>query len=247
MIKINYKFATWLSNNPKGWSRATVQKYESAIRAISNDMIGIGTISKSLYDMSLIELDAAIVIILNDEFFINKDNVGKKMYSNALKQYRAYMVSNIDAFKNDADIVKLEQEILNDESIPITERETIVEARVGQGRFRKQLIDKYGKCLITGVDNPRLLVASHIKPWTQSDSHDKLSVYNGLLLTPTFDKLFDNGFITFSENGKLLVSSFVGKENECRLYIPTGNIFSLPDVTDFKKNMEYHRDILFVK
>ena len=52
-------------------------------------------------------------------------------------------------------------------------------------------------------------IASHIKPWAASDNKEKVDPYNGYMLTPLYDKLFDRGFITFTENRHLILSDFI--------------------------------------
>ena len=96
--------------------------------------------------------------------------------------------------------------IVKDESIATTERDQLVKARVGQGLFRSrvELLDPV--CRITGVSDRRFLRASHIKPWAKSTNAEKLDGANGLLLAPHVDHLFDKGFISFDENGKMLIS-----------------------------------------
>ncbi len=49
--------------------------------------------------------------------------------------------------------------------------------------------------------------ASHIKPWSKSDVAERLSLYNGLLLSPTLDVCFDSGFISFDDSGNIMVSN----------------------------------------
>lgn len=92
------------------------------------------------------------------------------------------------------------------------DREIQTTARVGQGAFRKQIKLVHGnRCCISGVVDiaPSILIASHIKPWSMSNSEEKVDMYNGLLLAPHYDKLFDNGLISFSDSGKLMLSSRV--------------------------------------
>ena len=89
-------------------------------------------------------------------------------------------------------------------SISVTKREFIVKARIGQGKFREQLLAKYGSCIISGIDLSKVLVASHIKPWAVSTNEERVSVNNGLLLSATYDRLFDSGLITFSMNANFL-------------------------------------------
>tara|TARA_R110002049_G_scaffold154032_1_gene318502 strand:+ start:15992 stop:16891 length:900 start_codon:yes stop_codon:yes gene_type:complete len=83
----------------------------------------------------------------------------------------------------------------------LTERDTLIKARIGQGVFRKNVIETWGlgeKCLITGIDIKCLLVASHIRPWSKCNGiKDRLDGANGLLLSSNIDKLFDNHLISF--------------------------------------------------
>jgi hypothetical protein len=87
-----------------------------------------------------------------------------------------------------------------------TERESLIMARRGQGIFKQRVMHAERMCRITKVDNPAHLRASHCKPWRDSSNQDRLNGENGLLLTPTIDHLFDRGFISFENSGKLIVS-----------------------------------------
>lgn len=94
--------------------------------------------------------------------------------------------------------------------LPIsTEAERLVIQRVGQNIFRSSLLDYWdGKCAVTGLSIAELLRASHIKPWRDCYSDaERLDVFNGLLLAPHLDALFDLGFITFEDDGLIIVSS----------------------------------------
>lgn len=89
-----------------------------------------------------------------------------------------------------------------------TEVERLVRQRVGQDVFRRALIGYWrGRCAVTGLSVEPLLVASHIRPWARCDSDaERLDVFNGLLLAPHLDALFDGGWISFGDDGGLLVS-----------------------------------------
>ena len=89
-----------------------------------------------------------------------------------------------------------------------TEREAIIQARLGQGHYRDNLLRKWnGQCSVTGFNKSELLRASHIKPWRCSSNGERLDVENGLLLTPNLDAAFDAGLITFKDDGLIDVSS----------------------------------------
>lgn len=84
--------------------------------------------------------------------------------------------------------------------------------RVGQEIFREQLKHVYGyRCCLSGIDDiaPSILIASHIKPWSLAKPAEKTDIFNGLLLAPHYDKLFDKGFISFSDDGKLILSKML--------------------------------------
>jgi len=89
-----------------------------------------------------------------------------------------------------------------------TEAERLVVQRVGQGLFRVALLDYWqGKCCVTGLDVPELLRASHIRPWAECETDEqRLDVFNGLLLAPHVDALFDGGWISFEDSGEMAVS-----------------------------------------
>lgn len=90
--------------------------------------------------------------------------------------------------------------------LSVTTRQQLIEARLGQGRFRQEMLRIWdGRCALTGCGVVRTLVASHAIAWRDDKSPEvRLDPYNGLLLTASIDKLFDLGLISFDDDGKLL-------------------------------------------
>lgn len=127
--------------------------------------------------------------------------------------------------------------------VTVIGRVTETVARVGQQKFRKNLIEMWGCCAVTALDIETLLVASHIKPWSKANSIEKLDCYNGLLLAPHLDALFDKGFITFDSNGKIQISNeLIGKEK----MLGITPLLKLSKVTEnHKKYLSWHRNELF--
>lgn len=121
---------------------------------------------------------------------IEKTKFGEKI---DVKHLNNYLIEDIE-------------NILGSEISIDTEKENLIKCRIGQGKFRDQLIEYWKSCSITGFKNIDLLIASHIKPWRDSSDIERLDVYNGLLLTPNLDKLFDKGYISFKDNGEILIS-----------------------------------------
>jgi len=91
-------------------------------------------------------------------------------------------------------------------SLDETERKAIVQSRVGQGRFRRDVLELWGGCAVTGVDDHRVLKASHVKPWRDATNEERLDPHNELALIPNLDTLFDDGLITFDGEGRIRLS-----------------------------------------
>ena len=107
------------------------------------------------------------------------------MYSNALKHYLEFIklsALNIPIGEKESESITI--------NVPASEREAIIQVRITQKAFRHELLQKYKKCMISGIENPALFVASHIKPWSKSNDFERSDPYNGLLLSANMDKLF---------------------------------------------------------
>lgn len=100
----------------------------------------------------------------------------------------------------------IERRISNDKTLDETEKHQLVKSRRGQGIFRSRLEQVEAICRVTGIRFKNHLVASHIKPWAVSNNAERLDGYNGLLLAPHIDHLFDKGYISFENNGDMIVS-----------------------------------------
>ncbi len=130
-------------------------------------------------------------------------------------------------------------------SLTDTEREAIVNARIGQGLFREHLINYWKSCAVTGCQEHALLIASHIKPWAKSDNtHERLDLYNGLLLSPNLDACFDSGFISFDDSGRILVSTKL-KEKDMRLLGINKDMKLSRIDPKHHKYLAYHRENIF--
>ncbi|MEQ6307059.1 HNH endonuclease signature motif containing protein [Delftia acidovorans] len=103
-------------------------------------------------------------------------------------------------------------------SLSISEREAIMKIRVGQSSFREKLLTRWNfACSVTGLKFPEILIASHIKRWSDCETAaERWDVNNGLLLTPSLDKAFELGLIGFEHEGihrgRLIVSAKVDWE-----------------------------------
>lgn len=143
---------------------------------------------------------------------------------------------------------KLEQDIVSDTTVRETERQSIIRARVGQGLFKERVSKIETKCRVTGVDNPVHLVASHCKPWRDSTNEERLDGENGLLLTPSIDHLFDRGFISFENNGKLVISPVADRPSLQRMGIDVEHIFNAGGFSAGQKEfLDFHRNSVYLE
>lgn len=236
-MELSSFYSYLLKTKPK-----SAEHYESGLRVVSNDMLREGVISKPLNEMTILEYEFAIIKIFQNKFFNEKNLRGKRMYSNAVKQYQCFLKQNIQ----ENDYKSLENNIKNDESLNETERVQIIKARKGQGIFREELLKKYTSCVISGIKDERLLVASHVKPWSVSTNKERLDAENGLLLSNLFDKMFDIGLITFENSGKIQISSSVNEADKKIFGLDNQKIYELKITETLKLNLEYHRDMIFI-
>lgn len=129
-----------------------------------------------------------------------------------------------------------------------TEAERLVVQRVGQDIFRQGLMEYWeGRCAITGLAIPELLRASHIKPWADcATDAERLDVYNGLLLAPHLDALFDQGFITVADDGKVVISTALDALARKLFRADESNSWHVP-VTGHRAYLHWHRERVFKK
>lgn len=136
-----------------------------------------------------------------------------------------------------------EQSAIESSGISETEKEQLVRSRVGQGLFRARVLEKESRCRFTGVVDQSLLIASHIKPWKDSDNNDRLNGDNGLMLAPHVDKLFDRGWISFADNGDVLIAE------KATAVISKWGLSAVTNVGAFTKKQQiflrYHRAHVF--
>ncbi len=141
-------------------------------------------------------------------------------------------------------ILAIDQEIKN-LNLEGKTKQALLKVRVNQGEFRKRILSRYSHCCLCDVHNPNFLIASHIKPWSESEPVEKLDIDNGLLLCPNHDALFDNGYISFGDDGKILISSSLSSNDLIALNINSNMRIQITEGN--RKYLSYHRKIKFKK
>ncbi|WP_159931051.1 HNH endonuclease [Oceanicoccus sp. KOV_DT_Chl] len=229
-------FQQWLQSIGK--AEKTAKNYASAIEgSISHWAIDAGLVNTKL---NLITEPSQLHPLLDPiqqlPTFQEKNTKGKGMYSAALRQYAEYLNDITGQVLRD-DI----EQILSNNTITATDKSALVNTRIGQGKFRSQLIEQWQGCAVTGYRDVRFLVASHIKPWSKSEDQEGLDMFNGLLLLPNLDKVFDLGYITFEESGTIRISQQL--EDYRTLGIEQGMSVSVH--TKHQSYLAFHRECQF--
>ena len=118
--------------------------------------------------------------------------------------------------------------------------------REGQDEYRKKLLEECPFCPITMINEESLLIASHIKPWAVSTLQEKTDPNNGFILSPLYDKLFDRGFITFSDEKRVFISNWLSRQVKERIGIKENQFFQFLPMNPIRaKYLEYHRTTVF--
>jgi hypothetical protein len=112
-----------------------------------------------------------------------------------------------------------------DETIDVTTRQTLIDARIGQGKFRRDVMARWdGACAFSGCLTEAVLRASHIKPWCKCSNKERLDPANGLLLAANLDALFDRRLISFEDDGRILISSSLSDGERELLHLSEGRL-----------------------
>ena len=164
-----------------------------------------------------------------------------------LREDASLYQSGKQGLMNDWD-TNIDNEIDNDPNIEKTEKLEMKKARIGQGIFKKRVLLLEKSCRITKVSNLDHLIGSHIKPWRVADNKERLDGENGLLLTPSIDHLFGNGFISFKNDGGLILSTVADRASLLKMGVPAENDFNVGSFSSRQSQfLEYHRDEILLK
>ena len=168
----------------------------------------------------------------------NVDPIGQKGFT-----YKDFNELKKEFYIEDDDLLNDIVEIIGEKISINTEKENLVKCRIGQGDFRDKLIKHWQGCAVTDVEQIDILIASHIKPWSKSDNEERLDPFNGLLLLPTLDKLFDKGYISFDDNGSILISKLLTNYD----ILGINEHMKIEIEEEHKKYLKYHRKDIFKK
>lgn len=125
-------------------------------------------------------------------------------------------------------------------------KKIVRQARDGQGKYREQLLEQCRFCPVTMISDERLLIASHIKPWAASNDTEKIDPYNGYMLSPMIDKLFDRGFITFTDSRHIVLSEFISPYTWKQIGLKNDTFYKALQMDDKRiEYLKFHHESVF--
>lgn len=124
----------------------------------------------------------------------------------------------------------------------LEKRALFSKARVGQGKYRDEVLKLCPFCPITMATDDRVLIASHIKPWVKSNDFEKTDPFNGFMFTPTFDYLFDRGFMSFTNDKRCILSPFLSNLTYSKLGISDNKKYPNLPIEGREDYLKYHRN-----
>lgn len=161
-----------------------------------------------------------------------------------LNKFLAFVNSDYHKRMEDSILTEIKA-VENDNNIKATEKDSIVKSRIGQGIFRNELIEYWHGCAISQCPFTWMLIASHIKPWRDADNQERLDTYNGLLQLPNYDKLFDLGYISFTQMGKIMYSRLLDKFDREAIGL-TSDLHLVKLENQHLKYLKYHNENCFL-
>lgn len=221
--------------------------------AVAMKMVNLASLDPALKERGIKGLSNASK--MEKKIWDDFHNSGISMVDYATKFMNDHEVNTQSAKNEDTGSSNTERKLLSPVSIPQgSSRLMPSRQRVGQTFFRRAVLAAYnGKCCITGITVEPLLIASHIKPWAESDDRsEKTNPCNGLCLNALHDKAFDQGLITINHDYRIQISrdmkSLDLDEKTIELIIGIeGKAISLPDrFYPDHKFIEYHNKKVFL-
>ncbi|ENL1286821.1 HNH endonuclease [Vibrio parahaemolyticus] len=228
------RFEQWVVENTTARMTSAL-KYSGALTGrLSNMAIKHGLSEVDLFKSTCPKVVATKLRDLDE--FTDLNSTGNSMYSRALDLFLMYLESNKPTVEEELAAIVL------DPSTTLTEKSSLVQSRLGQGKFRQKLFEIWGCCSVTNCKEPKLLIASHIKPWSQCTNEERLDPSNGLLLIATLDKAFDTGLISFDQAGAIMISPRFEEHHLAGI----GKNMHIKLRGENNKYLEYHRKYVFL-
>lgn len=184
-------------------------------------------------------------IKLDDKYVIYLKPVLKSI--SGIESYTLKAQSEENKIEMYSDEIDDDFEDIEEQTINFEEQQVLIKVRNGalQTQYKRQLLLKMPRCIFTGIEERKLLVACHIKEYSvckKENVDECFDINNGLIMTLTYHTLFDNGLISFKNNGNLLISNHLSSFDKQKLQLQENKHYSL---TGSEYYIQYHRENIF--
>lgn len=152
-----------------------------------------------------------------------------------LRSEKEIKLSLISVWENEDKWISKNKILDKDDTLVLTKN------RVNQGYYREIIMNRFkSRCILTGIENEELLIASHIKPYAKCNKNEKVDKNNGLLLSALADKLFDKGLISFDKNANIIFSNKIDSADLIKIkkHLLNTNLYDV--YFSSKKYFEFH-------
>lgn len=222
-----------------GIAKKTSCDYVTRMKFLANDYALDETLTQEKIDEILRQED-----LKRQERTVYTSKKSLSDFRAGLNKFLAFVNSDYHKRMEDSILIEVKA-VENDNNIKATEKDSIVKSRIGQGIFRNNLIEYWHGCAISQCPLTWMLIASHIKPWRDADNQERLDTYNGLLLLPNYDKLFDLGYISFTQTGKIMYSRLLDKFDREAIGL-TSDLHLVKLENQHLKYLKYHNENCFL-
>lgn len=265
--KLDNVLVIWCATNKKRGGKYIVGWYNNATVYRNRQSAPVNSKREELYKSGILEVDDYMILCRKDDAVLIEpekrdfkvptarvDGYGfgqsnlwypTKYSDEKVEKYLDSVFEYVDNKMHGIsdEIKEMEPEDVYVKKLIGDDKEAIAKIRIGQSEYRKRLLKKWKKCQLCGVSSPKLLVASHIKPWCDSDALEKCDINNGILLCPNHDALFDKGLISFSKDGQILIADELAENDRLMMNVRSGQKIDYTPEMDFY--LEWHRKKVF--
>lgn len=205
-IYSNKEILAAFENNSESWTKSASATRASKGKAIFKNHLEIEALEYIIYEANSKKLTKGIK--RKAEKLYKKYNVKSKLLtSDASKFNEKDKTIELENLKIRVDVESID----NNKTLTAEQKFALIKIRFGQSSYRKKLMEYWGGCAVSGCTNLDILLASHIKPYKECANNEQFDIFNGLLLSPNYDKLFDKHLITFENSGKIIISDSISE------------------------------------
>lgn len=173
-----------------------------------------------------------------------KEYLKWRIESNDFYSHVKNVMKRKSGFEDDTTLIETISLIYSDDNLRSFEKLALAKQRIGHSSFARKVKSRANNSCVLNPVIKRNLIASHIKPWAKAEDYEKVDIFNGLCLSPNYDSLFEDGIISFHDDGSIMVGCL--NQDEMRAYNLNGSE-KIPVLPEQCRYLAWHRENKFIK